>query len=781
MANADDRQLIRKGLYAAAAVALKRLCAVGHAAVIVDSELFLNMNKTTDQVLYAFLHLCAILFFNNAQGKQRRPSSLSSHTPLYVEVSGEDVTNKKPQSLKPNYPFVYNDISFDLPYKWIRNDQAFFEIVNFASWKKLSNEQKKHLRKFLPKFADEAEEEEILKKILDPKCNFYFGSPLVKFYDKLQVGWYHRQKRPVFQYLLNSQRMQYEVFIRNYYSSMLKTLIVRRQKILSAVVESNPIPTFDKPRSVLTNRLSDSALYRRAMMRAPKVNETNYSSDDEDMKDLPKLCNTTFHKSSDDVATLSSLKRLDSVDLDLYKPVENIDLKRMLADYRILRKTKRHHTAFDFSDIDLEGIIARCGMQQYAAKQFERMKLRISGEAGADLKKSKKLRPRFSPERRVYGINKRHAILEDAFLKSDIIMIRRIILLFAIAVAMFISVKGFLLGHVGYECTSKRECFQQFSHCRFDRCLCQNDPKLHEHCQQDDDYRIQKCADKHATCVNGTCVCKHLYKEKDGACVYDEKKLMEPCDDDRQCTTPFTQCYQGLCHCRTGFFNIRGTCTPSKYYCPYGKPMMKGESVHYCEISYKRNTVDCPAGSYCVPISNWIQEGNCREDNVIKGFCCPKPPSDVEVKPICPFGFSVSSAASGIECKAGWMHVDTYSGRNPICCPRACPSGFILIGNDCYQNFLPPGAHCEHNQQCDCGVCVQEFSTNIGKTCTCKKGTLLLYGKCYKPECFYGDPAKDPVTNTTLSCSETDLKCPHSFICYTEFNLCCPLMPIYGQ
>ncbi|KRZ22467.1 Nuclear factor related to kappa-B-binding protein, partial [Trichinella pseudospiralis] len=749
--------------------------------------------------LVAFI--VSVLEMNNDQGC---PSSLSSHTPLYVEVSGEDVTNKKPQSLKPNYPFVYNDISFDLPYKWIRNDQAFFEIVNFASWKKLSNEQKKHLRKFLPKFADEAEEEEILKKILDPKCNFYFGSPLVKFYDKLQVGWYHRQKRPVFQYLLNSQRMQYEVFIRNYYSSMLKTLIVRRQKILSAVVESNPIPTFDKPRSVLTNRLSDSALYRRAMMRArliimnckAKVNETNYSSDDEDMKDLPKLCNTTFHKSSDDVATLSSLKRLDSVDLDLYKPVENIDLKRMLADYRILRKTKRHHTAFDFSDIDLEGIIARCGMQQYAAKQFERMKLRISGEAGADLKKSKKLRPRFSPERRVYGINKRHAILEDAFLKSDIIMIRRIILLFAIAVAMFISVKGFLLGHVGYECTSKRECFQQFSHCRFDRCLCQNGysyhyvgsniscvkyPKLHEHCQQDDDYRIQKCADKHATCVNGTCVCKHLYKEKDGACVYDEKKLMEPCDDDRQCTTPFTQCYQGLCHCRTGFFNIRGTCTPSKYYCPYGKPMMKGESVHYCEISYKRNTVDCPAGSYCVPISNWIQEGNCREDNVIKGFCCPKPPSDVEVKPICPFGFSVSSAASGIECKAGWMHVDTYSGRNPICCPRACPSGFILIGNDCYQNFLPPGAHCEHNQQCDCGVCVQEFSTNTGKTCTCKKGTLLLYGKCYKPECFYGDPAKDPVTNTTLSCSETDLKCPHSFICYTEFNLCCPLMPIYGQ
>ncbi|KRX81922.1 Nuclear factor related to kappa-B-binding protein [Trichinella sp. T6] len=789
MANADDRQPIRKGLYAAAAVALSdsvllAMRSVGSLnclqAVIVDSELFLNMNKTTDQVLYAFLHLCAILFFNNAQGKQRRSSSLSSHTPLYVEVPGEDVTNKKPQSLQPNYPFLYNDISFDLPYKWIRNDEAFFEIVSFASWKKLSNEQKKHLRKFLPKFADEEEEEQIVRKILDPKCNFYFGSPLVKFYDKLQgiVGWYHRQKRPVFQYLLNSQRMQYEVFIRNYYSSMLKTLIVRRQKILSAVVESNPIPTFDKPRSVLTNRLSDSALYRRAMMRArliimnckAKVNETNYSSDDEDIKDLPKLCNTTFHKSSDDVATLSSLKRLDSVDLDLYKSVENIDLKRMLADYRILRKTKRHHTAFDFSDVDLEGIIARCGMQQYAAKQLEK--------------------------RIVFRINKRHAILEDAFLKSDTIMIRRIILLFTIAMTMFIFVKGFLLGHVGYECTSKRECFQQFSQCRFDRCLCQNGysyhyvgsniscvkyPKLHEHCQQDDDYRIEKCADKHTICVNGTCVCKHLYKEKNGACIYDAKKLMDPCDHDRQCTTPFTQCYQGLCHCRPGFFNISGTCKPSKYYCPYGKPLMKKNSVHYCKISYKKSTDDCPAGSYCVPISNWIQEGNCREDNVIKGFCCPKPPSDVEVKPICPFGSSITNAASDIECKAGWIHIDTYSGRHPICCPRACPPGFILIGNDCYENFLPPGAHCEHNQQCECGVCDKKFSNNMGKTCICKKGTLLLYGKCYKPECFYGDPAKDPVTNRTLSCSETYLNCPHSFICYTEFNLCCPLMPIYGQ
>ncbi|OUC49709.1 hypothetical protein D917_05134 [Trichinella nativa] len=610
MANADDRQPIRKGLYAAAAVALSdsvllAMRSVGSLnclqAVIVDSELFLNMNKTTDQVLYALLHLCAILFFNNAQGKQRRSSSLSSHTPLYVEVPGEDVTNKKPQSLQPNYPFLYNDISFDLPYKWIRNDETFFEIVSFASWKKLSNEQKKHLRKFLPKFADEEEEEQIVRKILDPKCNFYFGSPLVKFYDKLQA----------------------------------------------------------------------------------KVNETNYSSDDEDIKDLPKLCNTTFHKSSDDVATLSSLKRRDSVDLDLYKSVENIDLKRMLADYRILRKTKRHHTAFDFSDVDLEGIIARCGMQQYAAKQLERMKLRISGEAGADLKKGKKLRPLFSPERIVFRINKRHAILEDAFLKSDTIMIRRIILLFTIAMTMFIFVKGFLLGHVGYECTSKRECFQQFSQCRFDRCLCQNGysyhyvgsniscvkyPKLHEHCQQDDDYRIEKCADKHTICVNGTCVCKHLYKEKNGACIYDAKKLMDPCDHDRQCTTPFTQCYQGLCHCRPGFFNISGTCKPSKYYCPYGKPLMKKNSVHYCKISYKKSTNDCPAGSYCVPISNWIQEGNCREDNVIK-----------------------------------------------------------------------------------------------------------------EPECFYGDPAKDPVTNRTLSCSETNLNCPHSFICYTEFNLCCPLMPIYGQ
>ncbi|KRX24208.1 Nuclear factor related to kappa-B-binding protein [Trichinella nelsoni] len=535
MANADDRQLIRKGLYAAAAVALSdsvllAMRSVGSLnclqAVIVDSELFLNMNKTTDQVLYAFLHLCAILFFNNAQGKQRRSGSLSSHTPLYVEVPGEDVTNKK----QPNYPFLYNDISFDLPYKWIRNDEAFFEIVSFASWKKLSNEQKKHLRKFLPKFADEEEEEQIVRKILDPKCNFYFGSPL---------------------------------------------------KILSAVVESNPIPTFDKPRSVLTNRLSDSALYRRAMMRAR----------------------------FDDVATLSSLKRLDSVDLDLYKSVENIDLKRMLADYRILRKTKRHHTAFDFSDVDLEGIIARCGMQQYAARQLEK--------------------------RIVFRINKRHAILEDAFLKSDTIMIRRIILLFTIAMTMFIFVR---------------------------------DPKLHEHCQQDDDYRIEKCADKHTVCANGTCVCKHLYKEKDGACIYDAKKLMEPCDHDRQCTTPFTQCYQGLCHCRPGFFNISGTCKPSKYYCPYGKPLMKGNAVHYCKISYKKSTDDCPAGSYCVPISNWIQEGNCREDNVIK-----------------------------------------------------------------------------------------------------------------EPECFYGDPAKDPVTNRTLSCSETNLNCPHSFICYTEFNLCCPLMPIYGQ
>ncbi|CDW53292.1 hypothetical protein TTRE_0000155601 [Trichuris trichiura] len=106
--------------------------------------------------------------------------------------------------------------------------------------------------------------------------------------------------------------------------------------------------------------------------RKLKVNENTFSSDDDDIAETVKYGTSTFNKAHDDISSMSTLGRLDSVDLDLYKPLGGNNMKRMLEEYRVLRKTHKDHPTLDFTDVTLENVIERSGLQQYFARMNER-------------------------------------------------------------------------------------------------------------------------------------------------------------------------------------------------------------------------------------------------------------------------------------------------------------------------------------------------------------------------------------------------------------------------
>ncbi|KHJ47589.1 hypothetical protein D918_01744 [Trichuris suis] len=219
-----------------------------------------------------------------------------------------------------------------------------------------------------------------------------------------------------------------------------------------------------------------------------------------------------------------------------------------------------------------------------------------------------------------------------------------------------------LLGTVGYECNEKAACSTANSECRFDRCFCKDGysthfaaaqveclifPALGQSCNVSTDSRRSTCTGNHVVCVNGTCACDTLYKEKNGACVLDEKVvcdfvekgLLQSCTADGQCLTPFAECYHGKCACRDGFSHSDGMCVPKgkhmenlrkfwlssihtltvEYYCAQGQePLRTRDSIHYCTL-YNDGRDTCPNGSYCVPLTKWQTSSLCKVTAKVRG------------------------------------------------------------------------------------------------------------------------------------------------------------------
>lgn len=79
--------------------------------------------------------------------------------------------------------------TFELPQDLCENPDIFKEFLSLKAWESLSDTDIRHLKKFLPTFAanDEEEKEKTIQKLFAREI-FQFTSPLVEFHRKLRDG-----------------------------------------------------------------------------------------------------------------------------------------------------------------------------------------------------------------------------------------------------------------------------------------------------------------------------------------------------------------------------------------------------------------------------------------------------------------------------------------------------------------------------------------------------------------------------------------------------------------
>ncbi|CDW58910.1 EB domain containing protein [Trichuris trichiura] len=240
-----------------------------------------------------------------------------------------------------------------------------------------------------------------------------------------------------------------------------------------------------------------------------------------------------------------------------------------------------------------------------------------------------------------------------------------------------------------------------------------------------------------------------------------EKGLTQSCTADDQCVTPFAECYQGKCACREGFSYSDGMCLPKEYYCAQGRePLRARDSIHYCTL-YNDGRDTCPNGSYCVPLTKWQTSSLCKVTAKVRGFCCSIPNDTESVRTACPVGRPLPDLANCRQSSTHYMYVSKYAINKPLCCPNPCPQQYLYHDKRCIRNRLGPGSNCEIDLQCTCGYCRRQ-----------QDGA---------PSCFYGNASIDEVSKAPKTCSKANPQCPKDFICYAEFGLCCPRMPIMGM
>uniref|UniRef100_A0A5S6QGY8 ASX DEUBAD domain-containing protein n=1 Tax=Trichuris muris TaxID=70415 RepID=A0A5S6QGY8_TRIMR len=269
------------------------------------------------------------------------------------------------------YPFVFEHFELDLPTEFVYNASVFFGLLNPSTWQSLSKSDKNRLKALLPECCDDDEKEKLAIDVLGGRVNFFFGNPLVQFYEKLKAGYFHRLLKPKLCSLMVHSHLRYEYWIRNHYSRLLRILLVRRRQLLKQTLEGSLLSTVRRHgRSVAMYENKRQLLRRRALTRARLM-----------IMSCKAKVNETFSKAHDDISSMSTLGRLDSVDLDLYKPLGGNNMKRMLVEYRMLRKTHKDHPTLDFTDVTLENVIERSGLQQYFARMNERNQKAEDGDS----------------------------------------------------------------------------------------------------------------------------------------------------------------------------------------------------------------------------------------------------------------------------------------------------------------------------------------------------------------------------------------------------------------
>jgi len=248
----------------------------------------------------------------------------------------------------------------------VEQESLFRTVISRSAFDSLSIESRIYLRRFLPRYPNwESEESDILDCAFSDDPNFYFGNPVSRVHSKIQGGWFNPERPSDQVQLRDNARVLYDHYIRHYYISLLRKLLITRRKLIEKAKKTGALdPIVDDDKLAQGHAQRHSHIRLRAAKRArlmiaecrEKVGESGaVSSDDEDDPSASRIFVAA--------AGHSTLYSPRCRDLDLHQPLHLSDLKEMMKEYQRLKSTQSESPSLDVSDVNMDGVLERAGIQ----------------------------------------------------------------------------------------------------------------------------------------------------------------------------------------------------------------------------------------------------------------------------------------------------------------------------------------------------------------------------------------------------------------------------------
>ncbi|XP_050419818.1 LOW QUALITY PROTEIN: uncharacterized protein LOC126832847 [Adelges cooleyi] len=229
---------------------------------------------------------------------------------------------------------VANKTELVLPTGVCEDEEVFKQLFSVNSWVCLSDQQKEHLKSFLPTFPEnDLMEKEITLRMLFGGQSFRFGeNPINDFHDKLKNGHFLPDTVKLKSLLRRSLKREYRRNQRIYHYNMLLKLVSGRKKVID---DLNGLPTMSTNTVGGSNSFAMHQQVRRRYFRElsdikQKVGDDSEDSSDSNYQEGPPARLSKKQRKHLDAVQNSLATELDTVTSTLATYPEGIDLSKVV-------------------------------------------------------------------------------------------------------------------------------------------------------------------------------------------------------------------------------------------------------------------------------------------------------------------------------------------------------------------------------------------------------------------------------------------------------------------
>ncbi|TRY87416.1 hypothetical protein DNTS_013896 [Danionella cerebrum] len=253
-----------------------------------------------------------------------------------------------------------------VPEDLLEDPEIFFSVLNESTWTDvLTDDQRSHLRQFLPQFPENSvgEQNTVIRDLFNNQ-NFLFGNPLHIAQKLFRDGHFNPEVVKYRQLCAKSLKKR-QIFSRQqYYHKLLKQILISRKELLDLAARSGPDLAIKRHYPVPSHK---EMLEQRVRHRVGRIlkdvksecGDSNVSSDEEDTASwMPVPQSPTSPTTTVSLRVLPSLSTQDMKTREKPELGEK-ELKAMLHRHREKRKRQPDHPDLMTADLHLGDVMSR--------------------------------------------------------------------------------------------------------------------------------------------------------------------------------------------------------------------------------------------------------------------------------------------------------------------------------------------------------------------------------------------------------------------------------------